>query len=193
MNPLHVELKTLTHFFFKKHIVDLVTFLRNKYVTVEGVKITSRIWKKWNRIYSTNLECIFNVLSIREKVYFRPFWLCLYVYFGVLRVNIGGSWVFFIKLGHVQGHKNIGSKQNKILKVSESFRSISLWSGNLDSGVKLDTSNFVTHNLIKMIWHIWLFYSFDFPKYQNPSDQNVRKLFSRVWSDRISIYSKLNE
>ena len=63
-------------------IVDLVTFLRNKYVTVEGVKIGSRIWKKvkWDLLHKPRMYI----------QYFRPFSWCFYVYFSVLRVNIDG-------------------------------------------------------------------------------------------------------
>ena len=54
------------------YTLDLVTFLLNKYVTVEGVKIGSEIWKKvkWD-------------LLNKLRMYFE------YFVFGVLRVNIG--------------------------------------------------------------------------------------------------------
>ena len=93
-------------------MVGLVTFLRNKYVTVEGVKIGS---KKWNGIYSTNLECIFNICRSEKKVYFRPFLWCLYVYFSVLHVNIDGFESFSSIWGMFKVKKtveNIRSKRN---------------------------------------------------------------------------------
>ena len=55
-----------------------------------------------------------NVYSIfcrsEKKVYFRPFLWCFYVYFGVLRVNIGGFESFSPIWG--KGPKNISSKRN---------------------------------------------------------------------------------
>ena len=82
------EGKTHTHSCrdFLTYIVDLVTFLRNKYVTVEGVKIGSRIWKKvkWDLLNKPRMYVyiVFNMLTIWEKsvfssifmVFLRVFW-----------------------------------------------------------------------------------------------------------------------
>ena len=50
-------------------IVDLVTFLRNKYVTVEGVKIGSRIWKKvkWDLLNKPRIHIQYFV-DLRKSV-----------------------------------------------------------------------------------------------------------------------------
>ena len=82
-----------------------------------------------------------NVYSIfcrsEKKVYFRPFLWCFYVYFGVLRVNIG-----VLSLFHQYGACSRSKKHKFQTKLDiENFRSILFWSENVDSGVKLDTSN----------------------------------------------------
>ena len=74
-------------------LVDLVTFLRNKYVTVEGVKIGSRIWKKvkWDLLNKPRMYIQYFV-DLRKKCIFVHFYgvFTVYVYFDVLRVNIDG-------------------------------------------------------------------------------------------------------
>ena len=139
LEPDEIRYTTSYNYFLRYicNIVDLVTFLRNKYMAVEGVKIGSRTWKKWNGIYSTNLECIFNILSIWEKVYFRVFLWCFYVYFDDLRVNIGG----FESFSPIWGMFKVQKYKFQTKLVIENFRSILFWSENIDSGVKLDTSN----------------------------------------------------
>ena len=82
-----------------------------------------------------------NVYSIfcrsEKKVYFRPFLWCFYVYFGVLRVNIGVFESF-----HQYGACS-RSKKHKFQPKSdvENFRSVLFWSENVNSGVKLDVLN----------------------------------------------------
>ena len=102
-------------------IVDLVTFLRNKYVTVEGVKIGSTIWKKWNGIYSTNLEYIFNILSIWEKSVFSTIFVPVLRVFSRFTCKNGGFWVFFINIGHIHGRKKTTSTWHLILKILQWF------------------------------------------------------------------------
>ena len=82
-----------------------------------------------------------NVFSIfcqsEKKVYFRPFLSCFYVYFGVLRVNIGGFECF-----HQYGACSRSKKHKFQTKLDvENFRSILFWSENVNSGVKLDVLN----------------------------------------------------
>ena len=84
-----------------------------------------------------------NVFSIfcqsEKKVYFHPFLSCFYVYFGVLRVNIGA----FESFSSIWGMFCSRSKKHKFqskLDV-ENFRSILFWSENVNSGVKLDVLN----------------------------------------------------
>ena len=130
----------------KINIVDLVTFHSNKYLTVEGVKIGSGIWKKWNGIYSTNLECIFNILSIWEKSVFSSNFMLILRVFWCFTCKYWGFWVFFINMGHVQGPKNISSKRNQMLKISDQFC--------FDLKTLIPVSNsthqiYSTHNLIK--------------------------------------------
>ena len=84
-----------------------------------------------------------NVFSIccqsEKKVYFHTFLSFFYVYFSfsVLRVKIG----VFESFSSIWGYSR--SKKHKFqtkLDV-EIFRSILLWSENVNSGVKLDVSN----------------------------------------------------
>ena len=85
-----------------------------------------------------------NVYSIfcrsEKKVYFRPFLWCFYVYFGVLRVNIDGFESFSTIWGRFKVKKH---KFPTKLDIGN-FTSILFWSENVDSGVKLDTSNLST-------------------------------------------------
>ena len=70
-------------------------------------------------------------------MYFHPFLSCFYVYFGVLRVNIGGFECF-----HQYGACSRSKKHKFQTKLDvENFRSILFWSENVDSGVKLDVLN----------------------------------------------------
>ena len=67
------------------HIVDLVTFLRNKYVTVEGVKIGSRIWKKvkWDLLNKPRMYIQYFV-DLRKKcifVHFYGVFTCILVFY----------------------------------------------------------------------------------------------------------------
>ena len=70
-------------------------------------------------------------------MYFRPFLWCFYVYFGVLRVNIGVFESF-----HQYGACSRSKKHKFQTKLDvENLRSILFWSENVDSGVKLDVIN----------------------------------------------------
>ena len=82
-----------------------------------------------------------NVFSIfcqsEKKVYFHPFLSCFYVYFGVLRVNIGVFESF-----HQYGECSRSKKHKFQTKLDfENFRSVLFWSENVNSGVKLDVLN----------------------------------------------------
>ena len=79
-----------------------------------------------------------NVFSIfcqsEKKVYFHPFLSCFYVYFGVLRVNIGVFESF-----HQYGVRSRSKKHKFQTKLDvENFRSILFWSETVNSCVKLD-------------------------------------------------------
>ena len=82
-----------------------------------------------------------NVYSIfcrsEKKVYFRPFLWCFYVYFGVLRVNIDR----FESFSTIWGMFKVKKHKFQTKLDLENFRSILFWSENVNSGVKLDTSN----------------------------------------------------
>ena len=82
-----------------------------------------------------------NVYSIfcrsEKKVYFRPFLWCFYVYFSVLRVNIDG----FESFSSIWGMFKVKKHKFQTKLDIENFRSILFWSENVNSGVKLDTSN----------------------------------------------------
>ena len=98
--------------FPKVTIVDLVTFHSNKYLTVEGVKIGSGIWKKvkWDLLNKPRMYFQYfvdlrkSVFSFIFIMFLRVFWCftCKYWEFSV----------FFINMGHVQGPKNISSERN---------------------------------------------------------------------------------
>ena len=111
------------------HVVDLVTFYSNKYLTVEGVKAGSGNWK--SEMGSTQQTS--NVFSIFcqsvKKVYFHPFLSCFCVHFGVLCVNIGGFESF-----HQYGACSSPEKHKFQTKLDvENFRSLLLWSENVVS------------------------------------------------------------
>ena len=82
-----------------------------------------------------------NVYSIfyrsEKKVYFRPILWCFYVCFGVLRVNIDG----FESFSTIWGMFKVKKHKFQTKLDLENFRSILFWSENVNSGVKLDTSN----------------------------------------------------
>ena len=70
-------------------------------------------------------------------MYFHPFLSCFYVYFGVLRVNIGVFESF-----HQYGACSRSKKHKFQTKLDvENFRLILFWSENVNSGVKLDVLN----------------------------------------------------
>ena len=131
-------LKILTNKTLNLHIVDLVTFLRNKYVTVEGVKIGSRIWKKvkWDLLNKPRMYIQYFV-DLRKKcifVHFYGVFTCILVFY----VQILTVLSLFQQYG--AGSRSKKHKFQTKLDI-ENFRSILFWSENVDSGVKLDTSN----------------------------------------------------
>ena len=79
----------------------MVTFLRNKYLTVEGVKIGSRIRKKvkWDLLNKPRMYIQYFV-DLRKKYIFVHFIVSL-------RVNVGGFESFSSTwgMGYVQGQK----------------------------------------------------------------------------------------
>ena len=135
-----------------------------------------------------------NVYSIfcrsEKKVYFRPFLWCFYVYFGVLRVNIDR----FESFSTIWGMFKVKKHKFQTKLDLENFRSILFWSENVNSGVKLDTSNLFHSQSNQKD-----FDTFDCFTHSISQNMKIRLikmsewLFSRVWSDRIPIYWKLNE
>ena len=87
---------------FKLAIVGLVTFRRNKYMTVRTFKLGSRTRKKRKWDVLIQPRKYFQYFVDLRKVYFRSFLHLFYVYFCVLRVNMGSfgcfpsKWVMFM-------------------------------------------------------------------------------------------------
>ena len=77
--------------------------------------------KKWNGIYSTNLESIFNILSIWEKSVFSTIFVPVLRVFSRFTCKNGGLWVFFINIGHIHGRKKTTSTWYLILKILQWF------------------------------------------------------------------------
>ena len=63
--------------------------------------------------------------------------MVFYVYFGVLRVNIGG----FESFSSIWGMFKVDKQKFQTKLDVENFRSILFWSENVNSGVKLDVLN----------------------------------------------------
>ena len=105
-----------------------------------------------------------NVFSIfcrsEKKVYFHPFLSCFYVYFDVLRVNIG-SFQCFPQYGACSRPKKYKFRTKLDL---ENFRSIFLWSENVDSGVKLNILNLCNSQSNQNDWTHLIVLLIQFPK-----------------------------
>ena len=105
-------------------IVGLVTFRRNKYMTVETFKTGSwtRNKRKWDTVvYSSNLGYIFNILSIWEKSVFSTIFVPVLRVFSRFTCKNGGFWVFSINIGHIHGRKKTTSTWHLILKILQWF------------------------------------------------------------------------
>ena len=119
-------------------ITDLVTFHSSKYLTVEGVKIGSGIWKKvkWDLLNKPRIY-FQSFVNPRKSVFSSILILILRV-FWCFTCKYWGFWVFFIKYGACSSPQK--HKFQTKLDV-ENFTSILFWSENVISGVKLNTSN----------------------------------------------------
>ena len=95
-------------------------------------------------MYPSNLGTIFKILSIWKKVYFRPF-LRVFLCFSC---KYGAFWVFFVKIRHVYGPKNITSAWNYILKISSQILFDLKTSNPVLNSLQYIYSN---HDLIKTI------------------------------------------
>ena len=74
--------------------VGLVTFRRNKYLTAETFKTGFGARKNGNKMYSSNLRYIFNILSIWEKSVFLTIFVPVLQVFLLFTCKNGGFWVF---------------------------------------------------------------------------------------------------
>ena len=97
------------------HIVGLVTFRRNKYVTAEVLKTGSgtRNKRKWDVLIQPRIYLQYFV-DPRKKVFSTSFVPVLRVFYRFTCKN-GGFWVFFINIGHTT------STWHLILKILQWF------------------------------------------------------------------------
>ena len=104
-------------------------------------------------MYSTNLESIFDSVSIWEKTVFSSIFIVFYKFLHVISCftcTYWGIWIFFINIVYVQDPKNISSKRNKILKILNQFVF------DLKTLIPVSKSKSYTclnHKLIKTNWH----------------------------------------
>ena len=131
-------------------VVGLVTFRRNKYMTVRTFKLGSGTRKNGNQMYSSNLGSIFNILSIWEKSVFSTIFVPVLRVFSRFTCKNGGFWVFFTNIGHIHGRKKTTSTWHLILKILQWF-SFDLKTPN----PMLNWLQYMqySHNLIKTIHH----------------------------------------
>ena len=118
-----------------------------------------------------------NVFSIfcqseKKSVFSSNFILILRIFWW-FTCKYWGFWVFFINMGHVQGPKNISSKRNQMLKISDQFC--------FDLKTLIPVSNsthqiYPTHNLIKTICVFLWYYR---KKRPNPKIYSIASLLPK--------------